>query len=288
MTADGIAESNQDGALFGWSVGTAGDVNGDGYSDMIVGAYQYDNDQIDEGRAFVYYGAPIYRTWMPALTRNYCTGPSVDGFGNPASGWPIAETAYWSYSYLSGEYRMYAKASAFGAASRGERPTGQFSVEVDTRIVSSVDGSSGILFGLTDDWSEFYTFEVYPNLQIGAIWHNQNGAWTLVTYAISGAIQTGHGSNHLKVETSTASGYQASFYINNTFISSLVLPYGATTLRRVGLTSSTDAAGFDARFDNYKLVYEGCPATVLFGAQQAGDAPNPTFETLRPVELEER
>jgi hypothetical protein len=31
-------------------------VNGDGYSDVIVGAYNYDNDQSGEGRAFVYYG----------------------------------------------------------------------------------------------------------------------------------------------------------------------------------------------------------------------------------------
>ncbi len=36
---------------------TAGDVNGDGYSDVIVGAHGYDNGQIDEGRAFVYHGS---------------------------------------------------------------------------------------------------------------------------------------------------------------------------------------------------------------------------------------
>src|SRR6266568_8640711 len=48
---------DQRNALFGWSVGTAGDVNGDGYDDAIVGAYQYSNGQTDEGRAFVYYGS---------------------------------------------------------------------------------------------------------------------------------------------------------------------------------------------------------------------------------------
>ena len=51
------AESDQAGAHFGYSVATAGDVNGDGYSDVIVGAPDYDNGQIDEGRAFVYYGS---------------------------------------------------------------------------------------------------------------------------------------------------------------------------------------------------------------------------------------
>ena len=53
-----IAESNQAGAGFGLSVSTAGDVNGDGYSDVVVGAPQYDNGEVNEGRAYVYLGSP--------------------------------------------------------------------------------------------------------------------------------------------------------------------------------------------------------------------------------------
>ncbi|MEW6221032.1 MAG: FG-GAP-like repeat-containing protein, partial [Thermodesulfobacteriota bacterium] len=53
------AESNQAGAVFGWSVATAGDVNGDGFSDVIVGAFGFDNGQTDEGRAFLYLGGPM-------------------------------------------------------------------------------------------------------------------------------------------------------------------------------------------------------------------------------------
>ncbi len=56
-TANWTAESNQGSALFGYSVSTAGDVNGDGYADVIVGAEMYDNGQTDEGRAYVYYGS---------------------------------------------------------------------------------------------------------------------------------------------------------------------------------------------------------------------------------------
>lgn len=55
-TANWTAESNQADAQFGYSVASAGDVNGDGYSDVIVGAYFFDNGQTNEGRAFVYYG----------------------------------------------------------------------------------------------------------------------------------------------------------------------------------------------------------------------------------------
>ena len=50
-------ESDQAGAEFGYSVSTAGDVNGDGYADVIVGSWLYDNGQIDEGLAFIYHGS---------------------------------------------------------------------------------------------------------------------------------------------------------------------------------------------------------------------------------------
>ncbi len=55
--ADAQLESNQVGAVFGVSVAGAGDVNGDGFADVIVGAYLYDNGQTDEGAAFVYFGS---------------------------------------------------------------------------------------------------------------------------------------------------------------------------------------------------------------------------------------
>jgi len=55
-TPDWFVESDQELSYFGHGgVGTAGDVNGDGYSDLIIGAYTYDNGELDEGRAFVYY-----------------------------------------------------------------------------------------------------------------------------------------------------------------------------------------------------------------------------------------
>jgi hypothetical protein len=43
-------------ALFGERVSTAGDVNGDGFADVIVGAPLYDRGHVDEGAAFVFLG----------------------------------------------------------------------------------------------------------------------------------------------------------------------------------------------------------------------------------------
>ncbi len=52
-----VAEGDQTGAHFGWSVSTAGDVNGDGYADVIVGAPNYDAGSYNLGRVYVYYGS---------------------------------------------------------------------------------------------------------------------------------------------------------------------------------------------------------------------------------------
>jgi len=68
LTPSWTAESDQASATFGFSVGTAGDVNGDGYSDVIVGAYSFDNGQTDEGRAFVYLGSASGLTLTPSWT----------------------------------------------------------------------------------------------------------------------------------------------------------------------------------------------------------------------------
>lgn len=55
--ADWIIEGNQAGTALGSKVAPAGDVNGDGYDDVITGGYSFDNGQTDEGMAFVYYGS---------------------------------------------------------------------------------------------------------------------------------------------------------------------------------------------------------------------------------------
>ena len=57
-SATAIFEGNQDGASMGNCVAGAGDINGDGYSDIIVGAPDYNNVEIDEGVAFIYHGSP--------------------------------------------------------------------------------------------------------------------------------------------------------------------------------------------------------------------------------------
>ncbi len=47
------------GDRFGYSVASAGDVNGDGYEDIVVGAYLYDDGtNTDAGAAYIFFGGP--------------------------------------------------------------------------------------------------------------------------------------------------------------------------------------------------------------------------------------
>jgi hypothetical protein len=55
--ADWTAVSAQGGSRFGWAGDGVGDLNGDGYGDLAVGAYLYDNPEVSEGKVFVWYGS---------------------------------------------------------------------------------------------------------------------------------------------------------------------------------------------------------------------------------------
>ncbi|MCB0727182.1 MAG: FG-GAP repeat protein [Ignavibacteriae bacterium] len=79
-------EINQAGAKFGWSVATAGDVNGDGYSDVIVGAPFYDNGQLNEGGVFVYHGSINGLSLSPSWTKESDQGSANFGFSVATAG----------------------------------------------------------------------------------------------------------------------------------------------------------------------------------------------------------
>jgi FG-GAP repeat len=77
------AEGDQYGAYLGNAVSSAGDVNGDGYGDVVVGAYGFTNGELEEGRAFLYLGSASGLATSSAWTGE--GDQALAGFGSSVS-----------------------------------------------------------------------------------------------------------------------------------------------------------------------------------------------------------
>src|SRR5262245_34367459 len=79
-------ESNQQAAGFGSSAASAGDVNADGYDDVVVCAYAYAVDQVREGRAYLFLGSIDGPQKLPSWTiesdQAYATLGPAEGVGD--------------------------------------------------------------------------------------------------------------------------------------------------------------------------------------------------------------
>ncbi len=127
-------ESNQTGAAYGTSVATAGDVNGDGVSDVIVGAIVYTDDQLGEGRAFVYFGSLTGPSPTPDWTadgdqemaffgRSVATAGDVNGDG-------FSDVIVGVQEWHNGEARE-GRACLYYGSSAGLTPTPVWTMEGD-------------------------------------------------------------------------------------------------------------------------------------------------------------
>ena len=110
-TAAAQLESDQDSAYLGISVGGAGDVDGDGYADVIVGAWGYDAGETDEGAAFVFLGSAsgiadgdpgTAAAQLESDQEGAYLGISVAGAGD-VDGDGYADVIAGAYSYDAGE-----------------------------------------------------------------------------------------------------------------------------------------------------------------------------------------
>ena len=118
-------DGNQGAIFFGCSVASAGDVNGDGYSDVIIGAYSYnDGPNTDEGRAFVYHGSATGLSASPNSTPNGANqadaffGISVAGAGD-VNGDGYGDVIIGAYQYDDGANMSEGRAFVYHGSATG-------------------------------------------------------------------------------------------------------------------------------------------------------------------------
>jgi hypothetical protein len=174
-------ESAQDGANHGVAVATAGDVNGDGFSDVIVGARRFDNGEQDEGRAFVYLGSPTGLSTTAQWTaeadqRNANFGISVSTAGD-VNGDGFSDVIIGAYLYSNGEPGE-GRAFVYHGSATGLAATPAWTGESD-QASASYGGSVSTAGDVNGDG--------FSDVIVGALWYSNDQVAEGRAYAYYGS-----------------------------------------------------------------------------------------------------
>ncbi len=155
------ADGGQDDAWFGQSVAGAGDINGDTYRDLIVGAPLYDNGEANEGAAFVYpgsaAGAAAAAAWSIEGGRELARlGAAVAGAGRVTAGLfdavIVGAPDFDNGEAYEGQAQLF-EGSAAGLASapswiiEGDQPGAHLGAAVGSAGDINADGTPDVVVG---------------------------------------------------------------------------------------------------------------------------------------------
>ena len=153
-------------ALFGNAVAAAGDVNGDGYDDLLVAAPRYEQDVYREGAIFLHYGGPAgleeQPGWMAASGQkgaefgaSLATAGDVngDGYADFLAGAPRFNSDSTPQSEEGAAFLYYGTASNLGPAEsarwafEGDRALGHVGAAVASAGDVNHDGYADVIVG---------------------------------------------------------------------------------------------------------------------------------------------
>jgi len=212
---DGVA-----GDRSGRSISTAGDVNGDGFDDLIVGARYADSNGVNSGSSYVVFGkASGFNAAMNLSTLNGSNGFRLDGVADDFSGDSVsnagdvngdgfddlivgAQGAGSNGPYSGSSYVVFGKASGFSAAMNLSTLNGSNGFRLDGEVAYDQSGVSVSTVGDVND-------DGFDDVIVGASGTDSNGTWSGSSYVVFGKasgfsaamdLSTLNGSNGFRLD----------------------------------------------------------------------------------------
>ncbi len=218
---DLILNGFSNNSRFGTSVSGAGDVNADGYDDIIIGAPEYNSSQ---GRVYIYFGGSnmdtIHDVQITGAASLYRFGQSVssagdmngDGFSDVIVGIPGTSSNRGSIRIYNGGNPMD---TAFDQIYSGTVADEQFGHSVSEAGDVNNDGFSDVIFGAPG-------YQGYKGLAVILLGNNIGGfsirgdnAGDQLGYSVSGAGDiNGDGYSDVVIGAPYANGAYGKAYIN--------------------------------------------------------------------------
>ena len=195
-----VIQGDEAGDYAGWSVSSAGDVNGDGIDDVIVGASQGDNGGTNAGETYVIFGrAGATRTNIDLTTLSATDGFIIQGdAAGDASGTSVSSVGDVNGDGID-DLIVGASQGDNGGIDAGEAyvifgRAGATRTNIDLTTLSATDGFiiQGDAAGDTAGWSVSSAGDVnddgIDDLIVGALRSNNGGQYAGEAYVIFGRV----------------------------------------------------------------------------------------------------